>query len=64
MHLRRERVEPPHSHLMHPGDPAEVFCVQHRDGSFSQVQLSMEGDDLAVELRPSQTHPPHLTGAM
>jgi hypothetical protein len=62
MHLRRERVEPPHSHLMHAGDPTESFCLRHRDGSFSQVQLSVEGDDLRVDLHQSDTHNTHLGG--
>lgn len=62
MRLHRSHEEAPHSHLMRAGDPVEQVVVQHGDGSFSRVEMHMEGDELAIELRPSATHPTHLTG--
>ena len=45
---------------MRAGDPAEHICIAHADGSYSQVKISVEADNLDIALTPSDTHEPHL----
>lgn len=47
---------------MRAGDPAEHISVMHADGSYSQVQISVDHDQLDINLTPSSTHDPHLRG--
>lgn len=47
---------------MRAGDPAEHISVKHADGSYSQVQISVDHDQLDIALTPSATHDPHLHG--
>jgi hypothetical protein len=47
---------------MRAGDPAEHISVRHADGSYSQVQISVDQDQLGIALNSSTTHDPHLHG--
>ena len=53
-------ANPTHSRVMRAGDPAEHICIAHADGSYSQVKISVEADNLDIALTPSDTHEPHL----
>lgn len=59
---KRSANHPAHSRVMRAGDPAEHISVKHADGSYSQVQISVDHDQLDIALTPSATHDPHLHG--
>lgn len=63
MRIRKRPVETPeHSRILHAGDPPEELYVAHADGSFSEVTVSADGDNLNVAVRAAGNHL-HLSGA-
>jgi hypothetical protein len=48
--------------MMQAGDPIECIGMAHLDGSYSQVRIAVNGDDLDIFLLPSVTHDPRLHG--
>lgn len=59
---KRPTAEPAHSRVMRAGDPPEHISIAHADGSYSQVQISVDHDELDISLTSSTTHQPHLRG--
>lgn len=58
----RSHENAPHSTVMRGGDPPEWITAAHSDGSMSEVRISMDHDQLKIDMRPALGKPPRLTG--